>query len=179
MCPVMIVSGKFRREFRRSFFQCSCLGLGPTRGSVPVSGSGPGGPGAMRGGGASRGDRTSYRLTHLSPSNYNNGRSEYGRSHTSFIENNNRKPRSDSTVSDNPATRLTVATDLDWQHPRRCSNMQHVSFAETSSFDAEHNMVVRVANRKTERLLLSGLNQKANNTNLDCFSKKRKTVNFE
>lgn len=112
-----MIAGKFRREFRRSFFKCSCLGLGPMR-STGYSGQVATG---NRGVGSRAGNRksescASYRMTHLSPPNYNNrDRGEFGRTHTTFIENNNsnRKNNRSDSVSENPMTRLTIATDLD------------------------------------------------------------------
>ncbi|KOB65951.1 Neuropeptide receptor A5 [Operophtera brumata] len=109
------MSGKFRREFHRSYFKCLCCCHTPT----PEQNGASFAPiGSTRGTTRTvvrRNDScASYRLTHLSPSNHNIHRDYVRNTNTSFIENvnGNRRPKvRDDSISES-ATRFTLATDV-------------------------------------------------------------------
>ncbi|KAJ0171633.1 hypothetical protein K1T71_013183 [Dendrolimus kikuchii] len=110
------MSGKFRREFHRSYFKCFCC----CHSQPPPEQNGA----SFAPIGSSRGTtRTvvrrndscvSYRLTHLSPSNHTIHRDYIRNTNTSFIEhmNGNRRPKiKDDSISES-ATRFTLTTDV-------------------------------------------------------------------
>lgn len=118
-----IVTGKFRREFHRSYFKCFCCCLpSPTTDQngtsfAPIGSSRAGTTRTI----VRRNDScVSYRLTHLSPSNHNSINRDFVRNtNTSFIEqlNGNRRPKvRDDSISES-ATRFTLTSDAgrDWQ----------------------------------------------------------------
>ncbi|XP_050668159.1 orexin/Hypocretin receptor type 1-like [Leptidea sinapis] len=106
------MSGKFRREFHRSYFKCLCC----CHGNLPEQN------GTFAPIGSSRTNTTrtivrrndscaSYRLTHLSPSNHNSRHRDIRSTNTSFIENGNRRMKvRDDSISE--STRFTTATDV-------------------------------------------------------------------
>ncbi|XP_026750692.3 orexin/Hypocretin receptor type 1-like [Galleria mellonella] len=110
------MSGKFRREFHRSYFKCfcCCLSAPPAEQNgtsfAPIGSSRAGTTRTI----VRRNDScVSYRLTHLSPSNHNLHRDCVRNSNTSFIEqiNGNRRPKvRDDSLSES-ATRFTLTTD--------------------------------------------------------------------
>ncbi|XP_060807180.1 orexin/Hypocretin receptor type 1 [Amyelois transitella] len=112
------MSGKFRREFHRSYFKCFCCCLSsPTTDQngtsfAPIGSSRAGTTRTI----VRRNDScASYRLTHLSPSNHNSIHRDYIRnSNTSFIENlnGNRRPKiRDDSISES-ATRFTLTSEV-------------------------------------------------------------------
>ncbi|XP_053618099.1 orexin/Hypocretin receptor type 1-like isoform X2 [Plodia interpunctella] len=112
------MSGKFRREFHRSYFKCFCCCLSsPTTDQngtsfAPIGSSRAGTTRTI----VRRNDScASYRLTHLSPSNHNSMHRDYVRnSNTSFIEqmNGNRRPKiRDDSISES-ATRFTLTSEV-------------------------------------------------------------------
>lgn len=111
---ISIVTGKFRREFHRSYFKCLCCCHTTT---PEQSGTSFAPIGSSRGTTRTvvrRNDScASYRLTHLSPSNHNINRDYVRNTNTSFIENlnGNRRPKMrDDSISEG-ATRFTLTND--------------------------------------------------------------------
>ncbi|XP_068624900.1 orexin/Hypocretin receptor type 1-like [Battus philenor] len=111
------MSGKFRREFHRSYFKCFCCCYNPTAANqngtsfAPIGSSRTGTTRTV----VRRNDScVSYRLTHLSPSNHHSIHRDCGRNtNTSFIEhaNGNRRPKiRDDSLSE--STKFTLATDV-------------------------------------------------------------------
>nr|XP_021190838.2 orexin/Hypocretin receptor type 1 [Helicoverpa armigera] len=111
------MSGKFRREFHRSYFKCFCCCLSAA--SADQNGTSFAPIGSSRAGTTRtvvrRNDSyVSYRLTHLSPSNHNIHRDYIRNTNTSFIDqmNGNRRPKiRDDSISES-GTRFTLATDV-------------------------------------------------------------------
>ncbi|XP_026728031.1 orexin receptor type 1-like [Trichoplusia ni] len=111
------MSGKFRREFHRSYFKCFCCCH--TAPAADQNGTSFAPIGSSRAGTTRtvvrRNDSyVSYRLTHLSPSNHNIHRDYIRNTNTSFIDqmNGNRRPKiRDDSISES-ATRFTLATDV-------------------------------------------------------------------
>ena len=110
------VTGKFRREFHRSYFKCFCCCLSST---IPEQNGTSFAPiGSSRAGTTRtivrRNDScASYRLTHLSPSNHNSINREGRNTNTSFIEhmNGNRRLKvRDDSISE--SARFTLTTDI-------------------------------------------------------------------
>ncbi|XP_026318300.1 orexin receptor type 1-like isoform X1 [Hyposmocoma kahamanoa] len=111
-------SGKFRREFHRSYFKCFCCCHGspsPNQNGTSFAPIGSSRAGTTRTIVKRHDSCVSYRLTHLSPSNHNSINREYVRTtNTSFIEqiNGNRRPKiRDDSISES-ATRFTLTTDM-------------------------------------------------------------------
>ncbi|XP_059055634.1 orexin/Hypocretin receptor type 1-like [Achroia grisella] len=110
------MSGKFRREFHRSYFKCFCCCFSQPPAEQNGTSFAP--IGSSRAGTTRtivrRNDScVSYRLTHLSPSNHNMHRDCVRNTNTSFIEqiNGNRRPKiRDDSLSES-ATRFTLTTD--------------------------------------------------------------------
>ncbi|XP_026318301.1 orexin receptor type 1-like isoform X2 [Hyposmocoma kahamanoa] len=112
------MSGKFRREFHRSYFKCFCCCHGspsPNQNGTSFAPIGSSRAGTTRTIVKRHDSCVSYRLTHLSPSNHNSINREYVRTtNTSFIEqiNGNRRPKiRDDSISES-ATRFTLTTDM-------------------------------------------------------------------
>nr|ALM88300.1 neuropeptide receptor A5 [Chilo suppressalis] len=112
------MSGKFRREFHRSYFKCFCCchsGAVPDQNGTSFAPIGSSRAGTTRTVVRRNDSCASYRLTHLSPSNHNSIHRDFGRNtNTSFIEqiNGNRRPKiRDDSISES-ATRFTLATDV-------------------------------------------------------------------
>ncbi|KAG6449622.1 hypothetical protein O3G_MSEX006156 [Manduca sexta] len=110
------MSGKFRREFHRSYFKCFCCCHTPApeqngTSFAPIGSSRAGTTRTI----VRRNDScVSYRLTHLSPSNHNIHRDYMRNTNTSFIDqmNGNRRPKiRDDSISES-GTRFTLATDV-------------------------------------------------------------------
>ncbi|XP_048006735.1 orexin/Hypocretin receptor type 1-like [Leguminivora glycinivorella] len=107
------MSGKFRREFHRSYFKCFCCchaPLSPDRNGTSFAPIGSSRAGTTRTVVRRNDSCASYRLTHLSPSNHNSINRDL-RNTTSFIEQiNGRRPKlRDDSISE--ATRFTLTTD--------------------------------------------------------------------
>ncbi|KAJ2940899.1 hypothetical protein O0L34_g10160 [Tuta absoluta] len=110
------MSGKFRREFHRSYFKCFCCchtALPDQNGTsfAPIGSSRAGTTRTI----VRRNDScASYRLTHLSPSNHNSIHRDCPRNtNTSFIEqlNGNRRPKiRDDSISEQ--TRFSLTADV-------------------------------------------------------------------
>ncbi|CAK1543389.1 unnamed protein product [Leptosia nina] len=107
------MSGKFRREFHRSYFKCLCCCHPPPEQNgtsfAPIGSSRAGTTRTV----VRRNDScASYRLTHLSPSNHNIHR-DVRNTNTSFIEtmNGNRRLKvRDDSISE--SARFTLTTDV-------------------------------------------------------------------
>lgn len=117
-----IVTGKFRREFHRSYFKCfCCCHTAPSQDHSGTSFApiGSSRAGTTRTAIVRRNDScVSYRLTHLSPSNHNIHRDYVRNTNTSFIDNmnGNRRPKvRDDSISE--SARFTLTTDVckDWR----------------------------------------------------------------
>ncbi|XP_052743188.1 orexin/Hypocretin receptor type 1 [Bicyclus anynana] len=111
------MSGKFRREFHRSYFKCFCCCLAssaPEQNGTSFAPIGSSRAGTTRTVVRRNDSCVSYRLTHLSPSNHNNIHRDVARNkNTSFIENmnGNRKLKvRDDSVSE--SARFTLTTDV-------------------------------------------------------------------
>ncbi|KAI5641248.1 7 transmembrane receptor (rhodopsin family) domain-containing protein [Phthorimaea operculella] len=110
------MSGKFRREFHRSYFKCFCCchtALPDQNGTsfAPIGSSRAGTTRTI----VRRNDScASYRLTHLSPSNHNSIHRDCTRNtNTSFIEqlNGNRRPKiRDDSITEQ--TRFSLTADV-------------------------------------------------------------------
>ncbi|CAH0596871.1 unnamed protein product [Chrysodeixis includens] len=111
------MSGKFRREFHRSYFKCFCCchtAPAPDQNGTSFAPIGSSRAGTTRTVVRRNDSYVSYRLTHLSPSNHNIHRDYIRNTNTSFIEqmNGNRRPKiRDDSISES-ATRFTLATDV-------------------------------------------------------------------
>ncbi|XP_075985380.1 orexin/Hypocretin receptor type 1-like isoform X2 [Anticarsia gemmatalis] len=111
------MSGKFRREFHRSYFKCFCCchsAPTPDQNGTSFAPIGSSRAGTTRTVVRRNDSYVSYRLTHLSPSNHNIHRDYIRNTNTSFIEqmNGNRRPKiRDDSISES-ATRFTLATDV-------------------------------------------------------------------
>ncbi|XP_063833707.1 orexin/Hypocretin receptor type 1-like [Ostrinia nubilalis] len=111
------MSGKFRREFHRSYFKCFCCCLNqsaPDQNGTSFAPVGSSRAGTTRTVVRRNDSCVSYRLTHLSPSNHNSIHRDYVRNtNTSFIEQiNGRRPKvRDDSISES-ATRFTLTTDV-------------------------------------------------------------------
>ncbi|CAK1591287.1 unnamed protein product [Parnassius mnemosyne] len=113
------MSGKFRREFHRSYFKCFCCCFSPTpdQNGTSFAAIGSSRTGTTRTIVRRNDSCASYRLTHLSPSNHHSIHRDCGRNtNTSFIENNmngNRRPKiRDDSISESASARFTLATDV-------------------------------------------------------------------
>ncbi|XP_061724272.1 orexin/Hypocretin receptor type 1-like [Cydia pomonella] len=111
------MSGKFRREFHRSYFKCFCCchaPLSPDRNGTSFAPIGSSRAGTTRTVVRRNDSCASYRLTHLSPSNHNSINRDFPRTtNTSFIEqiNGNRRPKLREDSISESATRFTLTTD--------------------------------------------------------------------
>ncbi|XP_063542468.1 orexin/Hypocretin receptor type 1-like [Cydia strobilella] len=111
------MSGKFRREFHRSYFKCFCCchsPLSPDRNGTSFAPIGSSRAGTTRTVVRRNDSCASYRLTHLSPSNHNSINRDFPRNtNTSFIEqiNGNRRPKLREDSISESATRFTLTTD--------------------------------------------------------------------
>ncbi|XP_063388193.1 orexin/Hypocretin receptor type 1-like [Cydia fagiglandana] len=111
------MSGKFRREFHRSYFKCFCCchaPLSPDRNGASFAPIGSSRAGTTRTVVRRNDSCASYRLTHLSPSNHNSINRDFPRNtNTSFIEqiNGNRRPKLREDSISESATRFTLTTD--------------------------------------------------------------------
>ncbi|CAH0696196.1 unnamed protein product [Spodoptera exigua] len=111
------MSGKFRREFHRSYFKCFCCchsAASPEQNGTSFAPIGSSRAGTTRTVVRRNDSYVSYRLTHLSPSNHNIHRDYIRNTNTSFIDqmNGNRRPKiRDDSISES-ATRFTLATDV-------------------------------------------------------------------
>ncbi|XP_045523965.1 orexin/Hypocretin receptor type 1-like isoform X1 [Pieris brassicae] len=104
------MSGKFRREFHRSYFKCCCC-LPPPEQNVSFAPIGSSRAGTTRTVVRRNDSCASYRLTHLSPSN--NIHRDLRNTNTSFIEhmNGNRRLKvRDDSISE--SARFTLTTDV-------------------------------------------------------------------
>ncbi|XP_038218380.1 orexin receptor type 1-like [Zerene cesonia] len=109
------MSGKFRREFHRSYFKClcCCLGAPPEQNGTSFAPIGSSRAGTTRTIVRRNDSCASYRLTHLSPSNHNIHRDIRNTNNTSFIEhmNGNRRLKvRDDSISE--SARFTLSTDI-------------------------------------------------------------------
>ncbi|NP_001127740.1 neuropeptide receptor A5 isoform X1 [Bombyx mori] len=111
------MSGKFRREFHRSYFKCFCCchtTPAPEQNGASFEPIGSSRARTIRTTVRRHDSCVSYRLAHLSPSNHNIHRDYIQNTNTSFIEpmNGNRRSKiRDESISDT-ATRFTVTTDI-------------------------------------------------------------------
>ncbi|XP_034826219.1 orexin/Hypocretin receptor type 1-like [Maniola hyperantus] len=109
------MSGKFRREFHKSYFKClcCCFSSAPEQNGTSFAPIGSSRAGTTRTVVRRNDSCVSYRLTHLSPSNHNNIHRDVVRNtNTSFIENmnGNRRPKvRDDSISE--SARFTLTTD--------------------------------------------------------------------
>ncbi|CAH2097873.1 unnamed protein product [Euphydryas editha] len=110
------MSGKFRREFHRSYFKCFCCchTAAPEQNGTSFAPIGSSRAGTTRTIVRRNDSCVSYRLTHLSPSNHNSiNRDMVRNTNTSFIDhmNGNRRNKSrDDSISE--SARYTLATDI-------------------------------------------------------------------
>ncbi|XP_045505083.1 orexin/Hypocretin receptor type 1-like [Colias croceus] len=109
------MSGKFRREFHRSYFKClcCCFGAPPEQNGTSFAPIGSSRAGTTRTIVRRNDSCASYRLTHLSPSNHNIHRDIRNTNNTSFIEhmNGNRRLKvRDDSISE--SARFTLTTDV-------------------------------------------------------------------
>ncbi|XP_047540080.1 orexin/Hypocretin receptor type 1-like [Vanessa atalanta] len=111
------MSGKFRREFHRSYFKCFCCchtSPTPEQNGTSFAPIGSSRAGTTRTVVRRNDSCVSYRLTHLSPSNHNSIKRDIGRNtNTSFIEhlNGNRRLKGrDDSISE--SARFTLTTDI-------------------------------------------------------------------
>ncbi|KAL4717450.1 hypothetical protein ACJJTC_000599 [Scirpophaga incertulas] len=112
------MSGKFRREFHRSYFKCFCCchsSAAPEQNGASFAPIGSSRAGTTRTVVRRNDSCVSYRLTHLSPSNHNSMHRDFVRNaNTSFIDqmNGNRRPKlRDESISESATTRFTLTTD--------------------------------------------------------------------
>lgn len=118
MSSAYFVTGKFRREFHRSYFKCLCCchAPAPEQNGTSFAPIGSSRAGTTRTVVRRNDSCVSYRLTHLSPSNHNSINREARNTNTSFIEhmNGNRRLKvRDDSISE--SARFTLTTDIrDW-----------------------------------------------------------------
>ncbi|KAG7301077.1 hypothetical protein JYU34_015467 [Plutella xylostella] len=112
------MSGKFRREFHRSYFRCLCCCYSadaPDRNGTCFAPIGSSRAGTTRTIVRRNDSCASYRLTHLSPSNHNSINRDYFRNtNTSFIDPMNGPQRQkirDDAISE-PTARFSLTTDV-------------------------------------------------------------------
>ncbi|XP_041969826.1 orexin receptor type 1-like [Aricia agestis] len=108
------MSGKFRREFHRSYFKCLCCChccAPPEQNGTSFAPIGSSRAGTTRTVVRRNDSCISYRLAHLSPSNHNSIHRDASRNiNTSFIEHvNGRRKMRDDSISD--SARFTLTTD--------------------------------------------------------------------